>query len=415
MQRLLLLLGLLISAVTAGTAAAQDAAPGDIADSRFVTSSTTDALEDVVLDFFPTGQFINPRYSVDEYAVEFYTQSEDGEPIPVSAQVYVPVINEPLSAPVLVYGAGTTGLIDECAPSREDPDVADWGSYRDYLRTYATQGFITIMPDYPYFDNPDRLQPYYVAEMQGRVALDAARAIYNLYENGDISGSGLTTPDDYTFIGGYSQGGTTVFGARDIQPDYAPDVPLAGILPFGSVTDQKNHMLTRPEFAGYRWVSWEEYYGQDQVDLSVIFADLYLPTIRTDSTTMCVREVFGFYPADPTQVYQEPFYEALANETMAEDFPAHNELLELNSPGITARDIPVLMLQGELDETIPPAKMAEFLTAYCQLEGNTVTYNEYTGVTHFDTRQVAYRDTINWMAQIISGETPPDDCGDFTG
>jgi len=413
-MRRIFLVGLFTLAWTALPAFAQQAEPGTIVESRFVTSSTRDAMEAEILEFYPGSQFISPRYSVDEYAAVFYTQSEDGEPIEINAQVYVPVINEPLEAPIFVYGAGTTGLVNECAASREEPEVADWGEYRDYLRTYATQGFVTIMPDYAYFNDPERLQPYYVAEMQGRVALDAARAVYNMFENGDISGSGVATLDERVFIGGYSQGGTTVFGARDIQPEYAPDIPLAGILSFGSVTDQKNHMLTRPEFAAYRWVSWEEYYGEDTVDLSVIFADLYLPTVRNDATRMCVRQAFGFYSADPSRVYRQPFYEALSEGTMAEDFPQHNELLVQNSPGFTARDVPTMILQGELDATIPPQKMAEFLAEYCALEDNTVTYLEYPSVTHFDTRQVAYRDTINWMAQIISGETPTDDCDAFT-
>ena len=48
--------------------------------------------------------------------------------------------------------------------------------------------------------------PIYVAELQGRVALDAARAVYNAFGGEPLAGSGLVTPFDATFIGGYSQG-----------------------------------------------------------------------------------------------------------------------------------------------------------------------------------------------------------------
>lgn len=409
----LLLAGVLLLSV--GLASAQDTAPGAVIENRFVTSTLLEGMNDIVLDFYPSPQFVQPRYPVDEYAVRFYTQYPDGTPAEIVAQMYVPVIPENVGAPVFVYGAGTTGLIDACAPSLEDVEVADWGNYRDYLRTYATQGYIVIMPDYAGFNDPDRLQPYYVAEMQGRVALDAARAVYNIFGGEPLGASGQAVPFDGVFIGGYSQGGTTVFGARDIHPDYAPDVPLLGILSYGSVTDQKNHMLTRPEFAAYRWVAWEEFYGPDEVDLSVIFADLYAPTVRNEATTLCVRQAFGFYPADPSQVYQPAFYEALANDTMAEDFPQHNALLEANSPGFTASDVKVMILQGDGDETIPVPKMAEFLTEYCALEGNEVTYVEYFNTTHFDTRQKAYIDTLDWMRTVVTGAEVRDDCGEFSG
>lgn len=414
MKKLLIVFVLMLASLPLAVHA-QDTTPGTVLENRFRTSTTRDAMDEVILGFYPSQQFRSARYAVDEYEMRFYTQDLNGEPVEIFAQMFVPQINESLAAPVYVFGAGTTGLIDRCAPSLEQPAVADWGRYRDYLRTYATQGFIVIMPDYVGFrdDDPDTIQPYYVAEMQGRVALDAARAVYNVFEGGALAGGGQITPFNAVFIGGYSQGGTTVFGARDIQPDYAPDVPLEGILSFGSVTDQKNHMLTRPEFAAYRWVSWEDFYGEDMVDLDVIFADLYLPTVRNDALTMCVREAFNFYPADPSLVYRSDFYNALVNGTMAEDFPMHDQLLEANSPGFTASDVDVLILQGDGDETIPPPKMAEFLERFCAIEGNTVTYNEYISTTHFNTREVSYLDTLGWMASIVSGQAVADNCDDF--
>jgi pimeloyl-ACP methyl ester carboxylesterase len=363
MKRIALVMGFLIFGGFLMIAAQEDTSPGAIISSEFRLRTDIATMQFVILGFYPDTQFTEPLYEVDEYRVEFYTQAEDGSPIPITAQVYVPVSEDPLLAPIFVYGAGTTGLKNECAPSRERAEVADWGNYRQYLRTYASQGFIVIMPDYPGFNDPDQLQPYYVAELQGRVALDAARAMYNLY-GGDgkspLEGSGQFTIFDSVFIGGYSQGGATVFAARDIQPAYAPEIPLDGILAYGSVTDQTHHHLTRPEFAGYRWVAWEAYYGEDAFDMDVIFNDLYLPTIRNDATRLCVDEVFMFYPKDPSRVYREGFYNALVNGTMAQDFPEHHALLELNTPGYTARDVPVLVLQAEFDETIPPAYMATF-------------------------------------------------------
>lgn len=413
MKKTCFLAAVLVALMLPALASAQDAAPGQVVSNTFVTSTTQADMTQVILDFYPSPQFQEATYAVDEYDMTITTEDSDGSILELRAQMFVPNIPEPLAAPVYVFGAGTTGLVNECAPTLEDPEVSDWGRFRDYLRTYATQGFIVIMPDYVGFQDEERLQPYYVADLQGRVALDAARAVYNAFGGEPLSGSGLVTPFDAVFIGGYSQGGTTVFGARDIQPTYAPDVPLRGILAYGSVTDQKNHMLTRPEFSAYRWVAWEQHYGPDAVDLDVIFNDLYLPTVRNEATTLCVREAFGFYPADPSMVYREDFYNALVNDTTAQDFPQHDALLVENSPGFTVSDVEVIVLQGDGDETIPPAKMAEFLTEFCALDGNTVTYNEYISTTHFDTREKSYLDTLAWMVSVATGGEVRDDCANF--
>jgi pimeloyl-ACP methyl ester carboxylesterase len=399
---------------TVGVAAQADTSPGAIIESRFVQRVDPTTMQAVMLGFYPDTQYVEPAFAVDEYRVRFYTQGEDGAPIPVEAQMYVPVSDEPLLAPIYVYGSGTTGLSNRCATILENPVEADWGNYRQYLRTYATQGFIVIMPDYVGFHIEDTLQRYYVSVLQGRLALDGARAVYNLY-GGDggqpLGGSGAFTVFDGVFVGGYSQGGTTAFAARDVQPDYAPEIPLLGVLAYGSVTDQTHHHLTRPEFAAYRWVAWEDYYGADRVDLSLIFDELWLPTVRNDALRLCVDEVFRFYPKDPTLVYTQQFYEAVRERTVEQQFPQLAALMALNTPGYTARDVPVLVLQAEFDETIPPAYMTgEILRRFCEINGNVVTYREYLSRDHYQTRQEAYIDTVNWMVALATGQAIENNC-----
>ncbi len=416
---IIMMIGLFGFGVTHTTAQGNE--PGQVVESRFVTTVSRDQMDDVILQFYGSQDFVSASYAVDEYALTITTEDLDGAITQVAAHMWVPRLDQPLEAPIFVFGPGTTGLVDKCAATRENPGVADWGNFQSYLRSYAAQGFITIMADYVYFDDPDRLQPYYVSPLQGRVALDAARSVYSLFNGAPLPGSGQTTPFDAVFIGGYSQGGATVFAARDIQPEYAPDVPLAGILSFGTVADQKDHMLTRPEFSAYRWVAWEAFYGEDLVDLDVVFNELWLPTVRNDATRMCVHEVFNFYPKDPSRVYTEAFYNALVNDTIAGDFPIHSQLLDSNTPGLTERNTPVLILQGDLDETTPPADMEDYIRRFCTFPANTLTYNKYISTTHFYTRQKSYADTLRWMGNIVNslvngtdGELPfRDDCPRF--
>ncbi len=413
MKHHLLLILLLTLAV--GTASAQDAPTlGSVVDTQFITPFTVEQSTELILDFYPSTNFVEPQFDVDSYIITLITTNVDGTPVETDARLYVPRSDTPAALPIYVVGPGTTGLADRCSALLEQPDVADWGQFERYLQTFASQGYITIMADYVGFKDPDVLQPYYVSDMQGQVALDAARAVFEVYDRRLID-TANGQPFDAVFVGGYSQGGQTVFAARDIQQDYAPEVPLAGVIGIGSVTDQINHMITRPEFAGFRWVAWEQFYGPEQVDYSVIFNDLFLPTIFNSSTTLCLREAFALYSDNPRDVYREAFADALLAGTLESDFPQIYDLLVANSPGFTASDVPALIVQGTEDATIGPEAMAEFVTRYCAIEGNVLTYNEYISTTHFNSREVSYLDTLNWMANILQGNEVPNSCGDFVG
>ncbi|NJL95497.1 MAG: hypothetical protein HC915_18110, partial [Anaerolineae bacterium] len=250
MKPLLLALSLLLSLLSPLGALAQGATPaptvpGAVLSSDYVNLVSVNNLNAITRRFYdrevPAAQF-----PVEEYRLTFTSQAANGHPETVVAQLFVPRPEDPAELPIYVLGAGTTGLSEQCAASQERPAVQSWGNYRAYLLTHAAQGFITIMPDYQGMNHPERIQPYYVAEMQGRVALDAARAVQDFFEQRLYRAENPVRPQPAVFIGGYSQGGTTIFGARDIQPDYAPDVPLAGLIGYGAVRDQISHMITPP-------------------------------------------------------------------------------------------------------------------------------------------------------------------------
>src|SRR6185369_1357284 len=96
-------------------------------------------------------QKVLPKYSLQEYQVRWNASVEDGSMQSILAQVYVPILpagEESIKFPVIVYGAGTTGLADRCAPSREDLSRGNMGNFRNYLISEASQGYVVIMPNY---------------------------------------------------------------------------------------------------------------------------------------------------------------------------------------------------------------------------------------------------------------------------
>lgn len=391
--------------------AADDPAPGDILQSEHMTTHDIAAIRPIVTNFYPPDQVIAPRYTVDEYQIRLTSLDRDGAPIEILAQLYIPRTDDAVALPVYVMGAGSSGLVDACAPSREQPAVQNWGSYRAFLLSIATQGYITIMPDYAGFNDPDSIQPYYVAEMAGKVMLDAGRAVYNLYDSGtdwQTEPTGVT-PAELVFMAGYSQGGQSIFAAKDMWQDYAPELPLAGVIGYAPVVNMQYHMLRLPQLAPYRIYAWADYYGGDLVNIEDVFADFWLTTLEEDVLRLCVIDAAGYFSASPAELYRPEFLEALQNETLAEDYPTLYELFEKNNPGFVPNDVPALIIQGTLDNTLPMWVHEAFVEPYCET-GNHLTEFIAEDVTHFTVRQVSYRFVMDWMQTIADGEVPPNDC-----
>ena len=173
------------------------------------------------------------RHAVDSYALRFTSRDADGSPVEISAMLFVPLFDRAVPRPVLVFGSGTTGLGDECAPSLEEPEKRYFGRYRENMLAYAGMGFITVIPDYAGFGDPSRPQRYFSKTAEGHVMLDAARAVLR-YMAGSVH---RVQAMPVVFTAGYSQGGHAAFAAADMRGSYAPEVPLAGAIGFGSTND----------------------------------------------------------------------------------------------------------------------------------------------------------------------------------
>ena len=350
-------------------------------------------------------QVLPARYAVDEYRMRYASTYRDGEPIVIVTQFFVPRTDEPAAFPVYVNGAGSTGIADQCAPSREQAGVENWGSYRLYMLTMAAQGLITSQPDYAGFNDPDRIQPYYVAEMAGRVVLDAARATLNWSAETD----GPVTAEPAVIIAGYSQGGQTVFAAKDMWESYAPEVPLKGIIGFAPVTNMASHMLTLSPVAPYRIAAYAEYYGEEQADASRVFTDFWLPTMPEDILAKCVFDAVGYWSRNPAELYRPEILDGLLNDTLDVVYPELDALLKLNSPGFVQNDIPALIVQGTEDATIPMSIHEAFVARYCEA-GNVLNTLMYPGADHFHLREMSYRPVLDWIADVIAGDVPPNEC-----
>lgn len=372
-------------------------------DSSLVTTYTTAQIDRISSNLYPAYSKQLAKYGEDEYMIHFLSTDQNGEPLTIRAQVFVPKGAEGQKFPLFVFGQGTTGLGDQCAPSMERPEISNWGNYYNHLRTYAGQGFITVFPDYEGFNDDKRVHHYFNAKLESNVLLDATRATFEFLPN-------ITEPA--VFYAGYSQGGHAAFSVKDNQPEYAPEIPIKGVIGFGATTDITNLVKENPDLAPYLFYSYADFYGKDKVDVSKILASNWLPTFERDVLSKCVSAVPSYYSSNASRVYSAQFYDALFNNTLEADYPELKKLFDENSTGLKSSSVPGLLIQGDPDPIVTVKSQEEFITKACKA-GNVITYNKYKGVHHFQTRHVSFKDVTNWMNSILDGNKPTSVCGNL--
>jgi pimeloyl-ACP methyl ester carboxylesterase len=363
-------------------------------DATKVASFTTAQIDQLSSNLYPSYSKQSAKYEADEYVINFYSKDEKGNPLVIKSAVFLPKGAENEKFPLFVFGSGTTGVGDQCAPSLERPTVSNWGNYYNHLRTYAGQGFITVFPDYEGFNDGNRIHHYFNSQLEAHVLLDGTRAAMEfLAENYQPA----------VFYGGYSQGGHAAFAVKDFQPTYAPEIPIKGVIGFGATTDIFNLLKENADLAPYLFYSYADFYGRDRIPIKELIASRFLPTFEKDVLGKCISTVPGYYGTEGSRVYSEKFNKSLFSNTIASDFPELNNLFIENSSGLKSSKVPSLVIQGSTDPIVTVKSQQEFVRAACSRE-NVITYIEYKGVHHFQTRHVSFKDVTNWMRDRLAGK-----------
>ena len=379
--------------------------PGSLVEVVYEERLASTQVRDAAASAF--GRFGPPQVddAVDVFQLRFVTTGLAGEVAVVSGSLFVPVEPAADAAPLYVFGAGTTGLADACAPSREMELPQPLGEYRAYLAPYAGRGIVTVFPDYLGFESPGRPQAYFHAASEAHVMLDAARAVRALFTEAPWLG----VLEDAVVMGGYSQGGHAAFAAADLRPWYAPEVPLVGLIGYGATTDVQPLFLEGPYYAPYVIASWSAIYGAEQVNAPTVLAQRWLPALTNDALNVCVDRAQQIFPFDVDAMYTPEFARSLRQGTLAADFPGMHALFEENRTGLSGHGLPALVVQGGQDIIVRDPTQERFVAALCAA-GSAVEYLNVADARHRDTRPAGFEPAVAWIAERAAGAPAPSTC-----
>ena len=378
----------------------------------FMETVQTNVLDESQRRFYPGNNFIPARYPVDRYQLHFRSHNELGRSVPIRAELYVPRVETQTQFPLFVYGAGTTGIGNTCAPLDEKLRNRNWGLYETHMLSYAAQGYIGLLPHWQGYDDQTRTHPYFIASLEGTILLDATRAAYEFFANPanlDI----LAEPAQAVFYGGYSEGGHGAFAAQDMAASYAPELPIKGVVGHATAPSVEALLRERSPLAPYIIYAYLNYYGGEIINPESVFQPQWLPTFYQDASTKCVDEVYEYYPNDPIRMYRPEFLEALLGDRLGEVLPGFKAALDENYVGNSEDiNVPVILLHGEADDIVTPQTNEAFIAKLCN-RGKNMTYKIYPGVNHFETRQNSFVDTLSWMQRVAEGNIPESGCSEF--
>jgi hypothetical protein len=91
------------------------------------------------------------------------------------------------------------------------------------------------------------------------------------------------------------------------------------------------------------------------------------------------------------------------------DAPDFRQALVDNDPGHRKTDVPIFLVHGEADDTIPVANTRDLVDRYCHT-GVQVTANFYAGRGHVDVLFAALRDVSRFVDDRFAGKPAQSTC-----
>jgi len=324
------------------------------------------------------------------WRVLYRSEDQHGAPVAVSGLVLEPT-EEAGPRPLVAIAHGSTGVAEDCAPSLSARPLASLPAVEEALEA----GFVVAASDLPGLGTPGP-HPYLLGEASAHAVLDSVRAARDL----------ALVDRDQVAIWGFSQGGHAALFAAELAPEYAPELPLDGVVAFAPATDLAA-IIQRSESSVFGTllvinavVAWAEAY--DELEVADVLEEDSL-AIALDISGRCLDGLS--LPASTVQSVR--LRSALASLDDP-DAAAWAPVLAANSPsGRLAA--PLLVLQGTADPFVPSDITEAYVVERCA-DGDDVELRLVTGAEHFTLSWRTADDAVAWTQDRFAGEPTTPSC-----
>lgn len=337
------------------------------------------------------------------WRILYHSTTIYGADVAESGYVIAPPFAPPTGGyPVIAWAHGTTGFAAGCAPSLFTDPNGGFGPYLiPSLDRYLSAGYVVSAADYQGLGVADGVHPYLLGSSEGRAVLDATRATRQL--------AGLRTADSVV-IYGHSEGGHAALFAAEMAPTYAPDLHVVGVVAAAPATGLSTLVSVMSTSLGATFLPYTipTAYSWSQTYTDLPESDLFTPAGATFASTEVTRGCSGQVAAAITARHLTPGEVFVAG--VASD-PAVLAHARLNDPGNVRTSVPMLVVQGTADSTVPPPLTDAYVTTEACPIGDTAEYLHVTGATHGTVVFAAAPTIVSWMNARLAGTPAPTTCG----
>ena len=324
--------------------------------------------------------------------VLYTTADERAHTQAVSGVVTVPKGKPPKKGwPVITYAHGTTGIADQCAPSRipTGSPIAAAVTYIDpEIQEWVDAGYAVVRTDYRGLGTPKEVHAYVAGHPAGRSVVDIVTASREL--NPDIGKKYL--------IAGHSQGGhAALWAASPDAQQFAPKLKLRGTVAYAPGSHFAEQADLLPAITSPSSLS-------ALVALIIRGAELESPQVIPSQ--FLSDPALALYPTVDqeclSELGQSDSYGGIPPSEMQRDGSDLTPLLDVlreQNPAIKTK-APILLLQGTADGTVFPF-ITDMLNDELVNLGDQVTYSKYDGIDHVGIVSAAEDQALEFMEKQL--------------
>jgi pimeloyl-ACP methyl ester carboxylesterase len=327
------------------------------------------------------------------YRIMYLSESVAGKPIAVTGTASVPTAAAPKGGrPMVTIAHGTTGIGDDCAPSKH-PQATELTLVG---RRLATR-YLLAMSDYEGLGTPGR-HPYLVGESEGRSVVDAIVAAGQLPN---------AHPGRKVAIAGYSQGGHGALWAAQVAAAWAPKLDVVGTFAGAPASEVGVILAAAPRLpsAGFAYMV--------VAGIAAAYPEADPADFLTAKGVAVLREVDESCHGVFAATAGIPVDQLVKPNGMAD--PAWDRLAHAQDAGQRkTSDAPTLIVHSTGDHLVPLA-FSELVAKRMCANGQVVERRLIDGGDHTPAAIPAYDLAIPWIEARFAADppTPVDSCPDL--